>query len=287
MIGSSSGLVIAWANHRLSAPGGREAVLLLARANVAALVSALAGPLALAAGFAIGLGGRVGLLAALPILALSEWISWRERPDRGSAGGRCRRHQDRQAPTFVLAMVARARRRDRHRVLDRVLVLVASGHQDRGRYSPGHYDSGGVPRRHDRCSCCAGRRNRGGRRSLSSYAGWLLCRRNRRRWRVAGPDTHPRRHGAVRRWAGRRAPLSHRHRDRLGRRADRTVGGGRPRHARNGNRDPRRTVRPVTHGPASRIGGGLAHEIAILSVGGIVLAVGRPSSMVGTRVRVS
>ena len=81
MLGLSAGLMLSWVNLRLVAPGGRQAVILLARANVAALVSALAASLVIAAGDRLGVGGRAGLLAPLPILAVVEWLGWRrQRP---------------------------------------------------------------------------------------------------------------------------------------------------------------------------------------------------------------
>jgi hypothetical protein len=82
-LGIAAGVIMSMTNQRLAARGGRNAVVLLARANVAALLSALVAPLAIAATHELGLGGRTGLLAPLPLLVVVEWLSWRSH--RGEA----------------------------------------------------------------------------------------------------------------------------------------------------------------------------------------------------------
>lgn len=74
-LGFAAGGIMSVANQELGTAGGRRAVVLLARMNVASLVTALSAPLAIAFADGLGIGGRVGLLAPLPIVAVTEWLS--------------------------------------------------------------------------------------------------------------------------------------------------------------------------------------------------------------------
>jgi hypothetical protein len=86
-LGIAAGVIMSMTNQRLAARGGRSAVVLLARANVAALVSALLAPLAIAATHELGLGGRTGLLAPLPLLVVVEWLAWQSHCGEAPAMG--------------------------------------------------------------------------------------------------------------------------------------------------------------------------------------------------------
>lgn len=75
--GCCSGAVLSWVNQLLSALGGHVASVALARANLAALIASLVAPLAIAALDGAGLGGRLGLLVPLPLIAAVEVANWR------------------------------------------------------------------------------------------------------------------------------------------------------------------------------------------------------------------
>lgn len=81
--GFFAGGVLSAVNQRLSALGGRAAGVALARANLSALLATLLAPLAIAAFDDLGVGGRLGLLIPLPLIALIEIVNWR-RPIGGS-----------------------------------------------------------------------------------------------------------------------------------------------------------------------------------------------------------
>jgi MFS family permease len=91
--GFFAGAVLSAVNQQLSALGGRAASVALARANLSALVSTLLAPLAIAALDDLGVGGRLGLLVPLPLIALVEVVNWRrpiggpQKPDARSAPG--------------------------------------------------------------------------------------------------------------------------------------------------------------------------------------------------------
>jgi len=79
--GFCAGAVLSWVNQRLSALGGHAAGVALARANLSALVASLIAPLAIAALDDLGVGGRLGLLVPLPLIALVELVNWRRTID--------------------------------------------------------------------------------------------------------------------------------------------------------------------------------------------------------------
>lgn len=91
--GFFAGVVLSSVNQQLSALGGRAASVALARANLSALVATLLAPLAIAALDDLGVGGRLGLLAPLPLIGLIEVVNWR-RPIGGPREPNARSAED-------------------------------------------------------------------------------------------------------------------------------------------------------------------------------------------------
>ena len=83
LFGVAGGITLSWVNHRLSAPGGHEAAVAIARVNLIGLVAALASPIAISAVDGFGLNGRLAMLLPLPLVLGLEAIHWRSPGARG------------------------------------------------------------------------------------------------------------------------------------------------------------------------------------------------------------
>lgn len=73
LVGLCAGVIISWVNQRLAQPGGRDASVALARANLVAISAALTAPIAIAAVALTGIvSGRDALLFAVPVVLVLE-----------------------------------------------------------------------------------------------------------------------------------------------------------------------------------------------------------------------
>lgn len=79
LFGAAGGITLSWVNHRLSAPGGHEAAVAIARVNLIGLVSALASPIAISTVEGFGGNGRLAMLLPLPLIVGLEAFNWRRR----------------------------------------------------------------------------------------------------------------------------------------------------------------------------------------------------------------